>query len=97
MFMLPVSRLWPTFSAPTALISGQSLCSGWGSDVMSRRRFPLLTKRTRVPGGTVNSFGLTPFEVIVKVNGLLGEGVVGVLPPPPPQAAAAHSNTPTAK
>lgn len=53
-------------------------------------RESLLTKVTRVPGGTVSSFGLTPDDVIVRrvaleLEPLLDppedEGAVGELPP----------------
>ena len=47
----------------------------------------MLVNRTRVPGGTVNGFGLTPAEVMVMVMLGLGVGLgpEGVLPLPPPQ------------
>lgn len=52
---------------------------------MSCRRASWLTNDTRVPMGTVSSFGLTPLEVSVNVYGLLGVGDgagAGLLPPP---------------
>ena len=58
-FMLPVSLVWPGVRKPTWLISGQSVCSGCGSDSMSCGRLSLFTKVTRVPAGTVNVFGDT--------------------------------------
>jgi hypothetical protein len=61
-------------------------------------RVSLLMKSTRVPGGTVSTAGLTPFEVIVMV--LLardGSGVtVGAEGAPPPQLgrkSAANPNS----
>ena len=47
---------------------------------MLRRFVSLLTNSTRLPGGTVNSFGLMPAVVMVKVNGFAGGGLVGVEP-----------------
>ena len=53
----------------------------------------MLTNRTREPGGTVISFGLTPADVNVKVYGFDGsEGTVGV-EPPPHDARRRHSTT----
>lgn len=56
---------------------------------MSCRRESLLMNNTRVPAGTVSSFGLTPLDVSVKVYGLDGFGVgAGVELPPPHDAAS---------
>ncbi len=69
------------------LISGQSVCSGCGSDVMLCERVSLLTNVTRAPGVTLVCVALTPADVIVMV--------VVVVPPPdgvdgaPPHAASA--------
>src|SRR5687767_6622249 len=56
---------------------------------MSRRREPLLMKSTRVPGGTVSSFGRTPVGVIGMRYWLVEGGGVGPagFDDPPPQAA----------
>ncbi len=89
--MLPVSRLWFGCSRPTLLISGQSLCSGCGSDVILCARESLFTNSTRVPGEMVSCVTLTPADVMVTVL----EG----LPPPdgedgdPPPHAAIGNNT----
>jgi hypothetical protein len=50
---------------------------------MSWGRASLFTKSTRVPGGTVISFGLTPEAVTVNVFGFDGSGfgAEGELPP----------------
>jgi hypothetical protein len=50
---------------------------------MSWDRESLLTNSTRLPAGTVNSFGLTPLAVSVKMYGFVdgGDGVGGELPP----------------
>src|SRR5512141_920817 len=84
-FRFPVSRFWPGLKVPTELMAGQSVWSGCGSDDIAWGRESLLTKSTRVPGGTVNSFGLTPADVIVKVNGLVGTGAGDEGDEPPPQ------------
>ena len=67
------------------LISGQSLCSGCGSDVMLWERVSLFTNITRDPGDTVTWLTLTPAEVIVIVVDASPEGPEGE--PPPPHAA----------
>jgi hypothetical protein len=54
----------------------------------------LLTKRTRVPGGTASSVGPTaPLEAIVMRYGFSGDGVIG--PFPPPHAANTARMAPT--
>ena len=79
---------------PTVM-SGQSVCSGCGSDDMSCGGESLLTNVTREPTATVMSRGDTPADVMVIVvvvvdppGGGVGVGVgAGVLEPPslPPQ------------
>ena len=59
---------------------------------MSWRRESLFTNSTRLPAGTVSSFGLTPLDVIVNVYGLVGGGVDGVDGElPPHETDARHS------
>ncbi len=58
-FMLPVSLVWPGVRNPTWLISGQSVCSGCGSDSMSCGRLSLLMNVTREPAEIVTVFGET--------------------------------------
>src|SRR5262245_7786895 len=60
---------------PTLLISGQSVCSGCGSEKMSGLKELLLTKSTRVTGETCRLLGLTPVDVIVIVEPGTGVGV----------------------
>src|SRR5512140_3166833 len=74
----PVSRLCPGWSRPTVLISGQSECSGCGSDVMLCDRLSPFTNSTRDPGLTVTCAGFGPDDVIVTV---------ALLPPVPPDGA----------
>jgi hypothetical protein len=51
------------------LISVQSLCSGWGSDVISCVRESLFTNVTWVPRGTVMFCGQTAlFEIVMVVD-----------------------------
>src|SRR5262245_3157503 len=63
-------------------MTGQSLWSGWGSEVMLCGRESLLMKSTRVPSAICTFRGLTPAEVIVMVLVATGgpDGVVGLLP-----------------
>src|SRR3954463_11117388 len=82
----PDSRLCPGWSRPTLFNSGQSPCSGWGSDVMLCARPSLLTKRTRVPVLTVSVTGLAPADVIVIV--VASDPPDGALGVPPPHDAA---------
>ena len=90
--MLPVSRLWFADSSPTLLISGQSVCSGCGSDVMLCDRESLFTNRTRVPGEMVSCVVLTPADVIVMVVVLpVPPPVDGVDGDPPPHATRGRS------
>src|ERR1700686_2410558 len=92
--MFPVWRLWPGFKNPTSLISGQSVCSGCGSEYISCTRESLLTKVTWAPRATVMFLGLTALFAIVIVGGSApppGDGVgdgEGLLPEPPPHAAS---------
>src|SRR5215475_2865691 len=87
--MLPVCRLWPALSTPTWLISGQSVCSGCGSDAMSCGRVSLLTNRTWLPRGTTTFFGVTALFAMVIVAAAVGLGEL-VDPPPLPQDAVAR-------
>ena len=59
------------------LISGQSLCSGCGSDVMLCERRSMLTNVTRVPWAMASWVALTPADVMVIVLGLPGDGDEG--------------------
>ena len=69
MTRLLVWRLWPGTRFPTALISVQSLCSGWGSDVISCVRESLFMNVTCVPRGTVMFWGQTAlFEIVMVVD-----------------------------
>src|SRR5579864_2827568 len=92
--MFPVWRLSPGFKNPTSLISGQSVCSGWGSEYISCGRESLLTKVTWLPLATVMFLGLTASLAIVIVGGMPpppGDGVgdgEGLLLDPPPHAAS---------
>src|SRR5579862_3067990 len=72
--MLPVSFVWPGTMKPTWLMSGQSVCSGCGSDSMSCESLSLLMNVTRLPWTMVTIFGDTPLDVIVNVA-LVGAGV----------------------
>ena len=62
---------------------------------MSCRRASLFTNNTRLPAGTVNSFGLTPLEVMVTVNGLDDGGGDGAGALPPHAAASRHTSSTT--
>src|SRR6185295_1521920 len=77
---------------PTAFNSGQSVCSGCGSEVISCARESLLMNVTRVPRGTVRLAGQTALFRIRNV--VAGFGMVeqvmfadGAEPELPPQAA----------
>jgi hypothetical protein len=59
---------------------GQSVCVGWGSELIATARDPLFTNATREPTGTVTAEGLTPFAVMM----IVAAGGVVVPPPPPP-------------
>src|SRR5580765_2408772 len=86
MLRLPVSLVWPGLMKPMLLISVQSVCSGCGSESISWVLESPLTKRTRVPCGTLSCLGLTPEEVMVMVMAgsdvLVELGPEGELPPP---------------
>src|SRR4051812_27444193 len=75
-FRFSVWRLWPGTRNPAALIGGQSVCSGCGSEATLWLRVSLLTNCTWLPRGTVTLFGLTPLVVIVKVAAAVCDGVV---------------------
>jgi hypothetical protein len=62
---------------------------------MSCRRESLFTNNTRLPAGTVNSFGLTPLDVMVTVNGLDAGGGDGAEALPPHAAASRHMSSAT--
>lgn len=57
-------------------MGGQSLWTGWGSDVISWNALSLLTNATRPPTGISTRLGLTPAAVIVTVAALAGGWVV---------------------
>ena len=86
-FRLPLVRLWPALRNPTAFSSGQSVCSGCGSEFIWCDRLSLFTNCTWLPRATVTVFGLTPLLVMVMTVAP-GDGFVPVLPELPPQAAA---------
>src|SRR5688500_7027247 len=76
---------------PSALIDGQLVCAGCGSDVISCDRVSLFTNVTLCPTVIEPHDGLiAPLFLMVMVAPLAAgpapEGVVGVLPPPSPQA-----------
>src|SRR6266542_7093518 len=69
MFKFPVWRLCPVVRNPTWLISGQSLCSGCGSEFIVWFLESLLTKVTWVPRGTVMFCGQTELlEMVIVVD-----------------------------
>jgi hypothetical protein len=81
-------------------MSGQSVCSGWGSENIKWSIVSLLMKVIWLPAGTVTSLGLTPFGVIVMttdgavlVAGLDGwAGALAVpMVPDPPHAGHLHN------
>src|SRR5690606_5999296 len=76
---MPVS---PGESAPSALISTQSVWFGCGSDEISCTRVLLLVTVTRPPRAMVTAAGLTPLGPMVIV------AVMGGVPPPPPPLPA---------
>jgi hypothetical protein len=81
-----VSFVWPFPMVPTALISGQSVCWGCGSESISCVLPLLFTKLTLWPTDIVTVFGLTPLGPIVIVAPLgpgPPPGPVGGVPPPP--------------
>src|SRR5215831_17921295 len=71
----------------TWLISGQSVCSGCGSDAMLCGRVSLLTNRTWLPRGTTTFFGDTALFAMVIVAAAFGLGELLELLP---QAAVAR-------
>lgn len=82
---------------PIVLISGQSVCSGCGSDDICRLRVSLLTKSTRVPGETVSMAGLTPADVMVIVMFAFdGSGVTVGADGDPPQFTRSRTTIPDA-
>ena len=84
-----VSFVWPAARTPTALIEGQFVCVGCGSDVISCERESLLMNVTLCPVETDTWVGpTTPFEPMVIVAplgpGLPPDGAVGDPPPASP-------------
>ena len=70
---------------PIGSNSGQSLCSGCGSDAIQCGRESLFTNRTREPSATSMFLGLAPEAVMVMTLVLTGgpgsEGPAGESPP----------------
>ena len=89
-----VSLVWPVPSTPSALIDGQLVWAGCGSDASSCERLLLFTNVTLCPTVIETELGLTvpllPTVMVAPLGpGPLPDGVVGPpLPPPssPPQA-----------
>src|SRR5688500_5274845 len=81
---------------PTALIGGQSVWVGCGSEVTLWPRPLLLTNVTLCPTLMVTEAGVTRPSAMVIVAplgpGPLLPGAVGVPSPPPPHAASPTSN-----
>src|SRR2546423_12388013 len=95
MLRLPLVRDWPASRWPTWFTSGQSVCSGWGSEFISCARVSLLMKVTWAPRGTVNACGHTAlFTMRIAVafgsveQGSDGDGEVPLELPPPHAAAS---------
>src|SRR4051812_36181753 len=70
MFRLPLCRLWPGFRKPIWFSSGQSVCSGCGSESMSCTRESELRMVICVPRETVSADGQIVLFWMTRVDGL---------------------------
>jgi hypothetical protein len=89
-----VSFVWPGWMRPTALIGGQLVCSGCGSESISCDRVSALMNVTLCPTAIVTVFGSTVPPARMVIVAPLGpgapvSGVSGFLLPLPPQFANA--------